>query len=129
VEARSRQVLVVDDDAAIRDAMQRLLETWGHAVLLAASLEEALAQARSHPSIDLVLSDHRLGRGATGLEVVDAVRAALGREVAAAIVTGDTSPATLQAIGSRALPMLHKPLDEQRLRELLAAEPSARRGT
>jgi hypothetical protein len=39
--------------------------------------------------------------------------------VQAAIITGDTSPATLGAIRERGLPLLHKPLDEEQLRALV----------
>jgi two-component system, sensor histidine kinase len=116
---RSRMVLVVDDDPAIRDAMKRLLEEWGHAVRTAASLDEALECAGSWPTIDLLLTDHRLAPGVTGIDTIDAVRAALGRDVNAAIITGDTSPTTLREIQARGLRLLHKPLDEKQLRELL----------
>jgi len=117
---RSRRVLVVDDDTAIRDATRHLLETWGHVVLTAGSLEEALERARARPAPDLLLADYRLSHDTTGADTVDAVRSALGREIPAAIVSGDTSPETLRAIHARGLTLLHKPLDEQRLRELLA---------
>lgn len=116
---RSRMVLVVDDDPAIRDAIKRLLEEWGHAVRTAASLDEALECAGSWPTIDLLLTDHRLAPGVTGIDTIDAVRAALGRDVNAAIITGDTSPTTLREIQARGLRLLHKPLDEKQLRELL----------
>jgi signal transduction histidine kinase/CheY-like chemotaxis protein len=121
---RSRLVLVVDDDPAIRDAMRHLLEAWGHGVPTAASLDEAAKHARQQPDIDLLLTDYRLPQGATGIEAVDAVRAALGREIEAAIITGDTSPATLRSIQARGLRLLHKPLDEEELRELVNGRPS-----
>jgi len=120
---RSRLVLVVDDDPAIRDAMRHLLEAWGHVVLTASSLDEAAERARQRPSIDLLLTDYRLPGGATGIETVDAVRAEVGRMIEAAIITGDTSPATLRGIQSRGLRLLHKPLDEERLRKLVIGRP------
>lgn len=122
---RSRLVLVVDDDPAIRDAMQHLLEEWGHVVLTAGSLDEAMALTREQPAIDLLLTDHRLAHGAAGIATIDAVRAALGREVDATIITGDTSPETLRGIQARGLRLLHKPLDEEQLRELVEAPVSA----
>jgi CheY-like chemotaxis protein len=116
----SRLILVVDDDPAIRDAMRHLLEAWGHAVLTADSLDEAVERARQRPGIDLLLTDYRLPQGATGIETVDAVRAALAREIEAAIITGDTSPQTLRGIQTRELRLLHKPLDEEELRALVS---------
>ena len=102
--------------------MQHLLEAWGHAVLTADSLDDAVECAREHQDIDLLLTDHRLAHGATGIDTIDAVRTALAREVEAAIINGDTSPATLQGIQARELRLLHKPLDEEQLRELVTAE-------
>ncbi len=119
----AREVLVVDDDPVIREAMHRLLEAWGQVVRSSASLDGAVAEARAHPRIDLLLFDHRLAHGGTGVDAIDAVRAALGREVQAAIITGDTSPATLGAIRARGLPLLHKPLDEAELRALVEQRP------
>ena len=104
--------------------MRHLLETWGHVVLMAASLDEAVERARQRPGIDLLFTDHRLPHGATGIETVDAVRAVLGREIKAAIITGDTSPTTLRRIQARGLRLLHKPLDDEHLRELLIGRPS-----
>jgi CheY-like chemotaxis protein len=116
--------LVVDDDPAIRDAMRHLLEAWGHVVLTAASLDEAVERAHQQPGIDLLLTDYRLPHAATGVETVDAVRAALRREIEAAIITGDTSPATLRGIQARELRLLHKPLDEKQLGDLVIGWPS-----
>jgi CheY-like chemotaxis protein len=104
--------------------MRHLLEAWGHFVLMAASLEEATEQARQRPDLDLLLTDYRLPHGATGIETVDAVRAALGRTIEAAILTGDTSPATLRGIRARGLRLLHKPLNEEQLFELVTAPQS-----
>src|SRR5205085_7969454 len=105
--------------ATIREATRHLLETWGHVVLTAGSLDEAVERARAQPGPDLLLADYRLSHDTTGADTVDAVRAVLGREIRAAIVSGDTSPETLRAIQARGLTLLHKPLDEERLRELL----------
>jgi len=92
-------------------------------VLTASSLDEAAERARQRPSIDLLLTDYRSPGGATGIETVDAVRAEVGRMIEAAIITGDTSPATLRGIQSRGLRLLHKPLDEERLRKLVIGRP------
>jgi CheY-like chemotaxis protein len=99
--------------------MRHLLEAWGHVVLTAARSTRQ-PNVRAAAGIDLLLTDYRLRRwAANGIETVDAVRAALGREIEAAIITGDTSPATLRGIQARGLRLLHKPLDEERLHELV----------
>jgi hypothetical protein len=109
---RSRRVLVVDDDPAIRDAMRHLLEAWGHVVPTAASPTKGPACALT-ADIDLLLTDYRLlqVRPASGGRCG---RAALGREIEA------SSPATPATAGFwRGLRLLHKPLDEEELREFV----------
>ena len=118
---RSLTVLVVDDDPAIREGMRQLLEVWGHRVLSAASVAHALAHADHASGIDLVLTDYRLGEGETGIAVIDGVRSRLGRQVAAAVITGDTSPETVRDVRARGLPLSHKPIDGRRLREVVDA--------
>ncbi len=124
---QSRLVLVVDDDLAIRDAMRHLLEAWGHTVFTAGSLAEALEHARVRPDIDLLLTDHRLGHGTTGIDTIDLVRISMGREVEAAVITGDTSPTTLSKVHARGIRLLHKPLVEDQLREIVGSPDSIRR--
>jgi two-component system nitrogen regulation response regulator NtrX len=70
----SARVLVVDDEAAIRDTMRMILEYDGHECLVAGSGQEALAMAeRENP--DLVFLDIKMP-GMDGLEVLSRLRAA-----------------------------------------------------
>jgi two-component system, response regulator FlrC len=57
IEALS--ILVVDDDAALRDAISMILESAGHRVKLAASGPEALTELESN-NFNLVISDLRM---------------------------------------------------------------------
>ncbi|MEO8523636.1 MAG: hypothetical protein ABI460_02840 [Caldimonas sp.] len=113
--SRGRRPVARDDGPAVAG----FADLARHTIFTAASLEEALEHAHDRPSIGLLLSDDRRFHGLTGIRTVDTVRAALGREVEAAIVTGDTSPATLQETQAPKLRLLHKPLDEKQLRELM----------
>lgn len=114
----SRRVLVVDDDEQILAAMSYLLASWGHEPQLAASLQQALSVAAASPP-DLALIDLRLGADTHGLQVVQALRQRLGAHTPMAIVTGDTSPATLASICAAGVTGLHKPLDPERLQRFL----------
>jgi signal transduction histidine kinase len=112
-------VLLVEDDAEVRNAMELTLRRWGCEAMLAASLEEARALlARSARRPDVLLSDLRLGEGANGIETIDALRAQLG-ELPAAIVTGDIASERLLEVGATGLPVLHKPVQPEALRDLL----------
>src|SRR5438093_484139 len=66
-------LLVVDDDEGNRDVLGRLLQSKGHAVVLAGSGPEALEIVRTQP-VDLVLLDIMMP-GVSGLDVLRALRA------------------------------------------------------
>ena len=58
-----RSVLVVDDDAAIRGAMQRVLSAVGYKVSEAGSGRSALAQITSSAAPDFLVTDLRMDNG------------------------------------------------------------------
>jgi two-component system, response regulator FlrC len=65
-------ILVVDDDAAMREAVRRVLVRSGHRATVAASGEEALALLASTPA-DVVITDLRMP-GMSGTDLVREVR-------------------------------------------------------
>lgn len=70
----SLRILLIDDDARVREAIGEMLTFEEHAVIHAASGPEGLAHLEGHAPIDLVLTD--LGMpGMTGWDVVRAVKA------------------------------------------------------
>jgi two-component system, probable response regulator PhcQ len=66
------QVLIVDDEEAVRSALRRSLRKSGHTFLFADSAPAALT-ALEQAQVDVVLSDH-LMPGMTGLELLRQVR-------------------------------------------------------
>jgi len=70
--ARSRSVLVVDDDAAMRDMVVALLEDEGIHAASAESADEALKRL-GESDFDVVLSDIRMP-GRTGIEILGGIR-------------------------------------------------------
>lgn len=61
------RLLVVEDDTDMREVLQLILERMGHEVVVAASVEEAMAAARDR-TFDLVMSDIGLpGESGLGL--------------------------------------------------------------
>ncbi|WP_343713525.1 NahK/ErcS family hybrid sensor histidine kinase/response regulator, partial [Inquilinus sp.] len=122
-----RLVLCVDNDRAILTATRLLLEGWGCTVLTAVDAEtarEALQAAGRAP--DMVLLDHHLAGAETGLDVLDALEAEIGRRLPAALVTADRTDPVKAAARSRDLPLLHKPLKPAALRALLVQRLAAR---
>ncbi len=70
----TRLVLVVDDDAGVRDVVVTLLELSDHDVLAASGGAEALRMLAANPAIDLVVSDVRMP-GMSGIELAAQVGA------------------------------------------------------
>ncbi len=113
-------VLCIDNEARVREAMATLLGGWGCRVAIAATQAEALEQvARAGRLPDLVLADLHLDEGPDGLDVVDALRRAWGRDVPAALVTADRDPTLRFRTRARNVELLHKPVKPASLRALL----------
>ncbi|WP_293905121.1 hybrid sensor histidine kinase/response regulator [Phenylobacterium sp.] len=116
VDLRTGTILAIDDEQAIRVAMAALLESWGHRVIAVGGVEEALAAVSGEGAPDLIICDYRLRAGENGVEAVARVRAALGVEVPALLVTGDAAAESIREAEASGYPLLHKPLSHARLR-------------
>ncbi|MFM8767606.1 MAG: ATP-binding protein [Rubrivivax sp.] len=112
------RVLVVDDDAQVRQSMEMLLGEVGCRVFVAAGTAQACDIAR-HQGLDVLLTDLRLQAGDDGLQVLKAVRA-LQPGLRAALITGDTAPDRLRQAQGAGVPLLHKPVTLDTLQGVLA---------
>ncbi len=113
-----RRILVVDDEAHVRTALAMVLRELGHDVDTAETIDEALDLV-GQDKPQLVIADFRLGGGHTGIELVNAVRSRMDRDVPAVVLTGDTDPATIHRIAGAGLHLLHKPLQVEALKTFL----------
>jgi signal transduction histidine kinase/CheY-like chemotaxis protein len=114
--SQARTVLIVEDEAPIREGLGLLLEEWGYQAVAAASAQDArLLVRRLDAPPDLVLSDLHLGDGPDGLAAIEAVRRECGYEVPALLITGDTSPEELRRATESGHPVLFKPVQPHRL--------------
>lgn len=118
-------ILIIDDDSTVLDALNQLLETWGHRVYAGASVQQACARhgkaaAMGPAPVHMILSDFRL-HGMNGLEAIAQARQYLGAEVPAMIITADTSGACHEATAGSEFRVLQKPLDAALLSERLEA--------
>ncbi len=117
-------VLVIDDEAAVREAMRVLLEGWDYRVEVAASLDEALGALERAPGA--IVADYRLQDEQTGVAAVREIRRRFGRDIPALIVTGDTAAERFGEIMASDFASLHKPVPPGKLRAFLR---TAARGT
>ncbi len=116
---RKPRVLLVEDDAAVRDATRLLLCTEDYEVTAVTSLAEALAAADSTDAPDVVITDYHLGQGQTGMQVIEELRARLGESLKAVLVTGDTSSAMRELPRHPLTRLASKPMQADALLELL----------
>lgn len=114
-------ILLIDDQQAVLEATAELLRGWGHRVLTARTVSEALAMAaREDERIELILADFRLDRQVTGADAIRQVNARLPHPVPAIIITGDTSPERIQEAMSSGHRILHKPIAAEVLMATIA---------
>ncbi len=115
------RIVLVEDDAGVRNATRMLLSSEGYEVTALASLAEALEHVRRDVCLDLLMTDYHLSDGATGTQVIASVREALGRPVKAVLTTGDTSSA-MQALPTDPLMrVVSKPVNSEELLNLVHA--------
>jgi DNA-binding NtrC family response regulator len=116
--ARPRpNVLVVDDDAATRDGLTALLESWGYHAL-AVSNGQAALQSCNQDLPHAIVSDLMMP-GMTGLQFIEALHERV-HQVAIIMLTGQATIETaVQAIKLGAYDYLPKPLESPKLRAVL----------
>jgi two-component system nitrogen regulation response regulator NtrX len=108
-------VLVVDDEADIRDLVAGILSDEGYAVRTANDSESALAAIRARKPALLVLDIWMAGGGMDGLELLDHVKA-LDRDLPVIMISGHGNIETaVSAIKRGAYEFLEKPFKSDRL--------------
>lgn len=116
-----RRVLVIDDEAEVREATQALLQSWGVEAVGAAGPSDVERLVDEGVRIDAVIADLRLGADLDGIAVVGRLRAAIGAGLPALLVSGDTGARELARVKSSGLPLLVKPVAPARLKAALHA--------
>ncbi|MDQ7820723.1 MAG: response regulator [Armatimonadota bacterium] len=121
-QVRAARILVIDDEAPIRDLCARVLARAGYQVTSAGSGEEGLARLGEEP-VDLIVTDIRMP-GLSGLDVLERAKAAFPG-VRVILITGFGTPQTLaRAEQAGADRILTKPFNPAELvaavREILA---------
>lgn len=113
-------VLCVDNERNILDAMSGLLENWGCEVRTATSLKE-IAQLNMLEGWvpDLVLMDYHLDQ-TSGLDAIEWLKQIVGGHLPAILVTADRTAAVRQLAETRGTSVLNKPVKPAALRALLA---------
>ncbi len=112
-------VLLVEDDASVRNATRLLLKSDGYLVTTAASLAEAIERVAAMPRLDMILTDYHLREAETGMQVIAALRERMGSVIRAVLVTGDTSSAVNEFTADPYLRLASKPVKAEVLLDML----------
>lgn len=121
---RPDRVLVLDDEADVREAMRMLLLSHGIETEVAANEAEAVEAlqgsiAASNP-FTLLICDFRLADGVDGLQVGQALSRRFFN-VPLLLITGETAPDRLQRVRETGVPVLFKPVSAARLLQAMRA--------
>jgi FixJ family two-component response regulator len=113
-----RPVFVVDDDASVRRALERLLRAAGYEVRAFASAREILARDDAGDPACVVVDVRMPGQG--GLELYEAL-VSRGRAVSVIFMTGHGEiPMAVKAMEAGAVDFLTKPFTDEALLDAIA---------
>src|SRR5262245_6705564 len=107
------RILVIDDEAGIRDSMRMILEYEGYECLLAATGPDGLATVDREP-LELVCLDSWMA-GMDGIEVLDRIRAASDGLPVVMVSGHGTVSTAVEATRKGAFDFIEKPLASDRV--------------
>lgn len=115
-EARVGRILLVDDEASVRDATALFLQMDGHEVRSAGSPEDALLVLEQWAqSPDVIVSDFQLNTALSGADLIEKLRELQHREIPAVVLSGDTMRVSPRCASIASCRVFHKPVDAEGL--------------
>lgn len=114
-------ILLVENEPSVAQAMKALLERWGCDVRVAANSVEARERLRDlgHRP-DLIIADLHLDNGELGFDAIRRIQSEIDTPVPAFIVTADHSEGVTTTATALGLEILRKPVKPAELRSLMA---------
>ncbi len=113
-------VLVVENDVSVRQAMESLLSRWSCTVRAAASGAQAMAQLDGEWLPDMIIADQHLDHADLGSRTINRLRTKAGRDIPALIVTADPSDELATETRRAGIELMMKPVKPAELRALMA---------
>lgn len=113
-------IVVIDDEAIIREGMKHLLQAWGCNVITVSTQVEMLTQLKQLNKIpDGIIADYHLGNNQTGIEAIQALKTEYEREIPAMIMTGDIDSEYVRDVNDSSFQLLQKPVAMAKLRAFI----------
>jgi CheY-like chemotaxis protein/anti-sigma regulatory factor (Ser/Thr protein kinase) len=122
-------VLCMDDEPAILEATQALLERWGAQVTAVKRVKEfdQLRQAQTH--FDVFIADYHLRDELMGLDLLKTYRDQADGDFLGILMTAERDPTIEDQALMEGFDFIEKPVDPNRLREVLIAHLAEHRMT
>ncbi len=111
-------VVIVDNEISIVEAMTELLEGWGCDCHAYTSTEMAIKGIKNSEKPEFLLVDYRMPGDYNGCEFVSHLENIIGK-IPTIIVTGDTSESVVEEIKQNDFLLMHKPVKAVQLRLLM----------
>lgn len=115
----NRPVLVLDNDPAICQGMEQLLDGWGMDVMTALGREEALQLIEDGFRPDLMLVDYHLDNDEIGVDVARELNDLIDNPVPVIVITANYSKALNSEIQAISYQLLNKPIKPMKLRLMM----------
>lgn len=127
--ATPRRVLLIDDEAEIRQAVIEALRPYAFDVQAVAdegtaALALSSAEMEGRP-FELLLCDYRLANGGSGLDAGLRLSRRNGSRIPLLLITGETAPERLQRVRESGVAVLFKPVEADRLLRAIDAALSS----
>lgn len=118
--AAAHLVVVIDDEAAIRAGMSILLTRWGYRVVVAPSVDDAIALlATGDVPPTLLICDLHLRGDENGIGAIARIREEFNAAIPAMLITGDTTARRPGRSQHGGFMLLHKPVPSDKLRSAI----------
>src|SRR2546426_6044574 len=111
-------ILIIDDDAALREGLAETLTDLGHTPRMASSGREGLAALSDE--VDAILLDLRMPGGIDGIEALRRIRSHRDAPPVVVLTAFASAENTIEAMRLGAFDHLTKPIGREELRTILA---------
>jgi two-component system CheB/CheR fusion protein len=103
-------ILLVEDDPALRDLLNKLISADGHTVFAMTDPNSAIQWASTcKVNPDVLLTDYDLSPGKNGLDLARSIRSIVGKQLPTIILTGDISSDTQRKLTHQNCDVIIKP--------------------
>jgi len=117
---RRLNILFVDDEKPVREAISLVLNNFDMNVITAESASEAIEHlANIKPSLDVIVADYRLKNGETGFDVIEKTCEFMNADIPSIIVTGEVNLDQIKSAQRKNVVIVQKPISSAVLMPLI----------